>query len=346
VRGEWPGLAVLQDGHVLISGGAATPDEPTTSLDTAELFDRKTETSTPVASKMDSVRWRGAAVTMLDGKALVVGGACWDDLSGCAGDPTKADVFDPAAGTFAPTATALNKSRVNTRGVLLPDGRVFIMSANDATAEIYDPAAQTFTLVTPLAAHPNGFLVRLRDGRVLIGAGGGSGTASAAAEVFDPDVGTFTAVGSLQTARYFVTAHTLPDGRVLVLGGASGSTSSWTPLDSIEIFDPKGNQFTTAGYKLTVGRYGAGSALVRDGTVIALGGYTTPNQCSSITDTVDQIDPVKGTVTAFAKLPHPNTELNAVTLLDGSIIAVGGGACGQSLALPDIDYLPGKPPSK
>jgi hypothetical protein len=32
-----------------------------------------------------------------------------------------------------------------------------------------------------------------------------------------------------------------------------------------------------------------------------------------------------------------------VTLLDGSILAVGGGACGASLALPDIDFLPGAP---
>jgi len=40
-------------------------------------------------------------------------------------------------------------------------------------------------------------------------------------------------------------------------------------------------------------------------------------------------------------LPNANTEWVAVTLLDGSVLGVGGGACGTSMALPDIDFLPG-----
>jgi hypothetical protein len=325
-----------------------TPDDPQSSLATADLFDRPTETTSKAGGPMSTVRWRASAVTLLDGHALVVGGACWDDFSACAGQPTSADLFDPQAGTFAPTPSPLNKMRVDVRAVLLPDGRVFLSSSNDPTVELYDPAAGTFTLATPLAPHGNGVVVRLRDGRVLMAGGGGFGfqppgtMPSASAEIFDPDLGTFAMVGSLQTARYTATAHTLPDGRVLVLGGATGAPGQWTPLDSIEIFDPKTTQFTTASYKLTVARFGAGSALVRDGTVIALGGYTTPGQCNSATNTVDQIDPVKGVVSAFAQLPHANTEVNAATLLDGSIVAVGGGACGTSLAMPYVDYLPGK----
>jgi hypothetical protein len=60
-------------------------------------------------------------------------------------------------------------------------------------------------------------------------------------------------------------------------------------------------------------------------------------------DSVDQIDPVKGIVTPFAVLPNKNTEWTAVTLLDGSVLGVGGGACGASMALPDLDFLPGGP---
>jgi hypothetical protein len=37
------------------------------------------------------------------------------------------------------------------------------------------------------------------------------------------------------------------------------------------------------------------------------------------------------------------TEWNAVTLLDGSIVAVGGGACGTTQALPEVYFLPGAP---
>ena len=65
--------------------------------------------------------------------------------------------------------------------------------------------------------------------------------------------------------------------------------------------------------------------------------------CNSSVATVETIDPVAGTVTAFSKLPNTNTEWTAVTLLDGSVLGVGGGACGTTMALPDIDFLAGAP---
>ena len=64
---------------------------------------------------------------------------------------------------------------------------------------------------------------------------------------------------------------------------------------------------------------------------------------NSLTASVDQNDPVAGTVKPFGMLPNPNCEWSAVTLHDGSILGVGGGACGTSQALPDIDFLPGQP---
>ena len=80
--------------------------------------------------------------------------------------------------------------------------------------------------------------------------------------------------------------------------------------------------------------------------MLVMGGYTIVGKCDSLDDTVDQIDPVAGKVTPFAKLPNKNTEWVAVTLLDGSVLGVGGGACGTATALPDLDFLPGKPGPK
>ena len=55
---------------------------------------------------------------------------------------------------------------------------------------------------------------------VLVAGGADSGGhVSASAELYDPASGTWTATGSLNTARYFHTATLLPNGMMLVAGG-------------------------------------------------------------------------------------------------------------------------------
>lgn len=341
VRGEDPALTVLQDGRVLIAGGTTVPDSVGDSLATAEVFLRSSEAVVATAGPMAIPRWHDDAITLLDGKVLVVGGACADDGNNCQGDASSADLFDPSSNTFAPTSGKMNKPRAYARSVLLPDGRVLVSSANDPTLEVYDPETGTFALVANAQPHPFGFMVRLRDGRALLGGGDGG---VMAVQLFDPDTNQVTFTGPLAQGRSMLTAHTLPDGRVLVDGGSSNSAGGIdTPLDSIELYDPASGAFSTAPYKLSIGRTWQAGALVRDGTVLVMGGYTVKGQCSSSVGTVDVVDPIAGTVTPFAALPDnkTSTEWTAVTLLDGSIVAVGGGACGTSRALPEIYFLPG-----
>ena len=337
VRGEDPGLAVMQDGRVLIAGGTTVPDDATNALATAEIYDRSTDTVTAVSSMMSSVRWHDAAVTLLTGKVLVVGGTC----AGCAGDNgTMADLFDPATNTFTPTSHPLNKPRYYVRAVLLPDGRVFISSANDPSIEIYDPDTDQFTLIPHTQLHTFGFVVRLRDGRVLLGAGDGGVTA---AEVFDFDADTNgPTAGPMVAARSMLVAATLPSGKVAIVGGASQSAGAiMDPLASIELYDPATSTFADAGYHLATPRTWHAGTLVRDGTILIMGGYTVSQQCGSSVASVEQIDPVAGTVSPFPMLLNTNPEWTAVTMLDGSVLGVGGGACGTTMALPDIDFLQG-----
>jgi hypothetical protein len=343
VRGENPGLAVMQDGRVLIAGGTTVPDNAMDSLDTAEIYTRSNDSVTLAGGKMSVPRWRNAAVTLLDGKVLVVGGNM---------PSTSADLFDPTSGTFSPTAHPMTVGREGMRAALAWDGRVVITSTGDATADIYDPVADTFTNVPMLAVHTFGFAVRMHDGRVMVGAGDGGQTAC---EIFDPAQNKFFMAPPLNQGRSMLTAHVLPDGRIMVIGGASMSAGAVdVPLDSIETYDAATNKWTVAPYKLSVGRCWHASALVSDGTILVMGGYATDKSCTPI-NTVDQVDPVKALVQPFGtgydaagggSLPAANTEWNAVTLLDGSVLGVGGGACGTSLALPSLDFLEGKPTSQ
>lgn len=344
VRGEDPGLAVLQDGRVLVAGGTTVPDSAPDALASAEIYTRASDSVAPAAGNMTAPRIQNAAVTLLDGKVLVMGGAGWSAGVSANNTPsTSADLFDATSGTFAATMHPMTAARAGVRAAMAWDGRVVVTSAGDATADLFDPATETFTQIPLLAMHTDGFALRLRDGRVMVGAGDGGVTAC---EIFDPAQDKFVAAAPLHQGRSMLTAHLLPDGRVMAIGGASMSAGSVdAPLASIELYDPAADTWTVAPYALSVGRTWHASALVSDGTVLVMGGYDVDKMCTP-TNTVDQVDPVKKTVKSFGTLPHPNTEWTAVTLQDGSVLGVGGGACGTPTALPSLDFLPGVPPSQ
>ncbi len=110
----------------------------------------------------------------------------------------------------------MSTGRLDHASVLLPTGKVLVLSFG--SAEIYDPNTGTFTFTNrPLFSHgDNTSMVVLNDGRVLIVGGTASPSAS---EFFDPATGVFTAGPSLiQPHGWFHTSTLLNDGRVLIEG--------------------------------------------------------------------------------------------------------------------------------
>ena len=144
---------------------------------------------------------------------------------------------------------------------LLSDGRVLIaggytssMGADFwsglASAELLDPKTGKFSPTGSLVtARTDNTATLLADGRVLI-AGGWSynnfrGPFLASAELYNPKTGTFSPAGSMATARVFHTATLIADGRVLIAGGESGTSSPF--LASAELYNPKTSTFSPAG---------------------------------------------------------------------------------------------------
>jgi hypothetical protein len=101
---------------------------------------------------------------------------------------------------------------------------------------------------------------RLRGDILITGGEDPNGMVLGSAELYDPVAQTFTAIGSMTTARAFHSATLITSGKyqgwVLIGGGIDDSGNS---LSSAELFNPKKVRFLKAG-ALNVARSSSGIA--------------------------------------------------------------------------------------
>jgi hypothetical protein len=291
------------------------------------------------ALAMTSPRADAAAIRLRDGRILICGGTATGEVGGVL---ASAELYDPAARTFAPTGS-MTVQRAGHTITMLQDGRVLVVGGVQnagfrsqlASAEIYDPGTGTFSATGSMAVPREGHTATmLRDGRVLIVGGSDNGVHTLdTAEVYDPSSGNFSRAGHLKQPRIAHVAALLGTGKVLIAGGGRGGMpGGYISYDTAEMYDPANRQFTLMGAHMNSDRVGAAAVKLNDGRVLIVGGKSgrvvtsRHSNLASLTplNTAEVYDPEVG---AFVKTGNMSAVhyLPTVTKIDnGDVLVVGG----------------------
>lgn len=318
-------ISPLQNGHILIAGGV----NGTTVLSSAETYTPSpTGQGTWAATgALHAGRQSAAAVTLWDGRVLVVGGKGTQNTI-----LSSAELYDPTAGTWSTTGS-MSKARNGLTATLLYSGKVLIAGGTDigkpvdplTSAELYDPSTGTFSATGSMATR-RAFATAalLANGKVLVAGGvsAADGTLTKSAEVYDPTKGTWSPAGTMTSARDHLTSALLFDGRVLAVGG-QGSTGK--PLATAELYSASSNTWSSGG-TFSGARTAAATDVLFGGKVLVAGGFG--GNGNTVLSSADLYTPNggAGTWAATTALPAPRGHPMDVRLNDGKALLAGGWA--------------------
>jgi len=212
-----------------------------------------------------------------------------------------------------------------------------------ASAELFDPAKNAFAATSSMKdAREDHTATVLPGGQVLIAGGeGASGRALSSAELYDPVSGKFSALDSkMETARAEHTATLISgcncpaDGKILIAGGRSATSSLGSTLRTAELYDPATGKFTATGaMKATRARHSATLIAIGPlaGNVLVAGG--TSDESGGDVASAELYDPATGQFTLTGGMSMPRENHSATWLspgvvsgsLAGTVLVAGGG---------------------
>ncbi|MEU5259627.1 discoidin domain-containing protein [Amycolatopsis sp. NPDC021455] len=275
-----PGLSILADGRVLVTGGSDAKQ--------ASVYDPGTNTWT-AAAPMNTARGYQSQVTLSTGEVFTVGGSWSGGRGGKAGE-----VYSPAADSWRalPGVPPEPFFTADPRGVFRADNHTWLFAADGGRVFHAGPSKQMHWVSTTgpgsvtgagargdSADAMNGNAVMYDIGKILtVGGAPAYDDSDATNRAYTVDITTGTAkvarVGDMAFARAFANSVVLPDGTVVVIGGQARAVpfSDQTAVLTPELWNPATGKFTRLASMAVPRNYHSVANLLPDGRVFSGGG--------------------------------------------------------------------------
>ncbi len=225
---------------------------------------------------------------------------------------------------------SMNAARSYHTATLLPGGKVLVAGGTTsngqalASAEVYDPAARTFTpTVNNMPNRASGHTATLLpNGKVLLLGGG-----NANAQLYDPASNSFSSAGG-SGQRTFHTAVLLGNGLVLIAGGSDNAGKT---TNSAQIYNPQTGAYSATG-SMVVSRDWHSATLLPDGRVLIAGGRTSAGNSYTYAAAAEIYNPATGVFSATGSMDVARFG-HAAALVDGKVLIAGGANTNTAAAL-------------
>jgi hypothetical protein len=136
--------------------------------------------------------------------------------------------------------------------------------------------------------------------------------------------GTWSSAGSMKDAREDHSATLLPNGQVLVAGGAGqfqSQTSGTADLASAELF--KSGGWSTTG-SMNTARQNHTATLLQNGLVLVAGGIQSQPTFNEMLSSAELYNPATGTWSVTGSMSTPRAYHTATLLPNGKVLVAGG----------------------